>query len=217
MYNSGMRGFRMKLSATLRAARAAFAASAAAAAALCARAQGFDDPFAESIDPWYAGAEALAVLPGGGNRLEPSFAPSAFAGIQLDDAWAVEASCLCAPNATSSSRQGGSALWGAGARALWYFGGDLIGYERFAPCLTLGVDAFGSRGGDFPGGHRVAAGPSAGLLFYWHATERVSLRAGARMSFIVDSQVQTVAAAGAGIVYSWGGSDSGDATWRLDP
>ena len=189
---------------------AAAAALALAAAPLGAGAEeaGFgDDGFGGSIDPWYAGAEACALLPGSGSRIGPAFAQAVFAGFQIDDAWAAEARGLCAPAAKASGRRGNAALWGAGARVLWYFGLDLIGYERFAPCLHFGVDVFGAKRRMFDGGRCAAAGPSAGLDLYWHLDDNWSVRASAGMAFLAGSHVETVATAGIGLAFSWGGTE----------
>ena len=198
------------------AALAAVLACAAPFAADAADGDGFDGAFEEAIDPWYAGGGTAAALPGAGCKTRPCAAAEVFLGTQLNDSWAIELSGLCAPNSTSPARSGDCVLWGAGARALWYFGTDLIGYERFAPCLSLGAEAFGSRGGDFPGAHRAAGGPSAGLHFYWHADDNWSFRAGARMAFLADSKVETVSVAGISAVFSWGGADADDGSWRAD-
>lgn len=183
---------------------AAILGIAPVAAAADAAFGGWDDS-AECIDPWYAGTGAQILLPGSGLKLDKPYAQSLFAGMQLSDAWAVEVSGLCAPNATMRGVGGSSAVWGAGTRALWYFGGDLIGYERFAPCLSFGAEAYGARRFGFAGGKRAAGGPSAGIMFYWHLDDSWSLRAGARMSFLCGSRVETVACAGIGLAYSWGG------------
>jgi len=168
--------------------------------------------FAEEVDDaasyGYVGASGGVLLPGNGNSLRRAALVAVRGGWYLDDYFAIEVEALCAPHA--SSGEGGTAVWGGSAQALWHLSGweafdKLFGCERFAPFLTCGVQALcATRHAFADDSHRTGIGPSAGIGAFYHLTDNVSLRFDARAALAVDSPCGMTYSLLAGLQYSFG-------------
>ena len=176
----------------------------AATATLPAGTEEVDD----GVSYGYVGAAGGMLLPGNGNSLKRAALVAARGGWYLDEYLAVEAEALCAPHA--SSDEGGTAVWGGSAQALWHLSGweafdKLFGCERFAPFLTGGVQALCAPRHVFAdGSHRTGIGPSVGFGAFYHLTDNWSLRAEARAALAVDSPCGMTYSLLAGVQYSFG-------------
>ena len=150
----------------------------------------------------YFDAAGGMFFPGGGTALRNGAAAAALrAGTYVADDLAFEASCLSAPHVSSTTR-GHAAVTGASADMLWH----VFGYERFDPFLVAGAHSlFAAKHVFADGSRRSAFGPEAGIGFFYHLTDNVSLRFDARASMLVDDPCGMVYSLCGGIQFSFGG------------
>ena len=148
------------------------------------------DDVAEGCDRWYVGAAGALTLPQGGSRMRHIGGAAVRGGCYLTENWSVE----------------GEAAWledaaGLGVNALghlqgWDLYGDLFGYSRFDPFVTLG--ARGWIAGD--GGQ---VGPKAGLGAFYHLTDSWSLRADADATLGLETNCEMLYSLSVGVQYSF--------------
>lgn len=183
------------------------------AALLCACCVSFAAAESEevSVPPWYVGAGAGILLPGGGSSLSRAAQSSARVGWYASDFVAFELEGACAPNA--SSGDGHAAVTGLAARGLfhlsgWEAFGKLFGYERLDPFVTAGVQTLlSSRHVFADGSHRTAAGPAVGLGALYYLSDSWALRFDATAAMSVDSPCGMNYVLAAGVQWSFGGGD----------
>ena len=143
----------------------------------------------EDFDRFYLGVAAEMLLPQGGSRLHHVGGATLRGGAYLSESWAVE----------------GAAAWledmaGLSASSLhhwqgWSAYGDLFGYSRFDPFLTVGVSGWlGKRG---------QVGPTAGLGAFYHLTDTWSLRFDATATLGLETEVEVDYTLAAGIQMSF--------------
>ena len=111
-------------------------------------------------------------------------------GYYLTEAWAVECEVAGVENAA-----------GLGVEALghfqgWSLYGDLFGYERFDPFVTLGAKGWIGEGGG-------EVGPKAGLGAFYHLTDRLALRADADATLGLETNCEMLYSIGIGMQYSF--------------
>ena len=138
----------------------------------------------------YVGAAGSLMLPQGGSRLHRLGGAALRGGCYLDENWALE----------------GEAAWledfaGLGVQALghfqgWSLYGDLFGYSRFDPFVTLGAKGWI---GDGCG----QVGPKAGVGAFYHLTENWSLRADADATLGLETSCELLYSFSAGIQYAF--------------
>ena len=116
----------------------------------------------ETSDGWYVGAAAELMLPEGGSRLHHVGGAAVRGGCYLSENWAAEAEAAWLEDLAGLSVQALGHLQG------WDVYGDLFGYSRFDPFVTLGAKGWLGREGQ--------VGPKAGLGAFYHLTDDWALR-----------------------------------------
>ena len=116
----------------------------------------------ETSDGWYIGAAAELMLPEGGSRLHHVGGAAVRGGRYLSENWAAEAEAAWLEDLAGLSVQALGHLQG------WDVYGDLFGYSRFDPFVTLGAKGWLGREGQ--------VGPKAGLGAFYHLTDNWALR-----------------------------------------
>lgn len=139
---------------------------------------------------WYVGVSGSLMLPQGGSNLRHLGGATVRGGYYLTENWAVEA----------------DAAWledfaGLGAQALghlqgWSLYGDLFGYSRFDPFVTLG--ARGWLGRDCG-----QVGPKAGVGAFYHLTNNWSLRADADATLGLETNCEMLYTISVGVQYGF--------------
>jgi len=151
------------------------------------------DAFAQEevgFDRWFVGASGQLMLPQGGSRLRRVGGAALRGGCYLTESWAVE----------------GEVAWledvaGLGVDALghcqgWDGYGDLFGYSRFDPFVTVGA-----RGWIGNGCGQV--GPKAGLGAFYHLTDSWALRADADATLGLETNCEMLYSLSVGVQYSF--------------
>ena len=138
----------------------------------------------------YVGLSGQVMLPQGGSKMHHIGGAALRGGHYLTEDWALE----------------GEAAWledfaGLGVQALghfqgWSLYGDLFGYSRFDPFVTLGA-----RGWIGDGCGQV--GPKAGLGAFYHLTDSWSLRADADATLGLETDCEMLYSIGVGAQYSF--------------
>ena len=171
-------------------ARAAVAAVSLAVCAACAVAGPAAEEETSEASGGYVGAAATIVLPQGGSSMRRLGGGTLRAGWYFGEFWAIEGDAAWLEN-----------MAGLGVDALWHIQGwrpygDLFGYSRFDPFVTVGA-----RG--WVGGDAGQVGPKAGVGAFWHMTEAWSLRLDADATLGLDSRAEVVYSIAAGVQYSF--------------
>ena len=138
----------------------------------------------------YVGVAASLTLPQGGSSMRRLGGGALRTGWYLGEFWAVEGEAAWLEN-----------MAGLGVDSLWHLQGcslygDLFGYSRFDPFVTVGA-----RG--WVGGDAGQVGPKAGIGAFWHMTEAWSLRIDADATLGLDSCTEVVYSRSAGVQYSF--------------
>ncbi len=142
------------------------------------------------FDRWYVGVAGQMMLPQGGSRLHHVGGAAFRGGYYLTEDWAVEGEVAWLEN-----------FAGMGAAALghfqgWDLYGDLFGYSRFDPFLTLGARGWiGQDGGQ--------VGPKAGLGAFYHLTDEWALRADADATLGLETNCEMLYSLSVGVQYSF--------------
>ena len=152
-------------------------------AALSAFAQEADD-----FDRFYAGGDAVLVLPQGGGDMKRLGGAAARVGYYLTDAWALEGTASVLENRT-----------GLSVGALWHWHGceefnKLFGYERLDPFFTFGVKGWMTDGD---------VGPCAGLGTLYYLSDRWAFRCDADLTLGLERETEAVFSLGAGLQFSF--------------
>ena len=145
---------------------------------------------AVGFDRWYVGANAALTLPQGGSRMRHVGGAALRGGYYLSENWALE----------------GEAAWledaaGLGVDALghfqgWELYGDLFGYSRFDPFVTVGARGWIGR-------DCGQVGPKAGLGAFYHLTDAWSLRVDADATLGLETNCEMLYSISAGVQYSF--------------
>ena len=150
----------------------------------------FAEEEAVDFDRWYVGANAALTLPQGGSRMRHVGGAALRGGCYLSENCALE----------------GEAAWledaaGLGVDALghlqgWDSYGDLFGYSRFDPFVTVGARGWIGR-------DCGQVGPKAGLGAFYHLTDAWSLRADADATLGLETNCEMLYTLSVGIQYSF--------------
>ena len=138
----------------------------------------------------YVGLSGSVTLPQGGSRMHRVGGAAIRGGTYLTEDWAVEGEVAWLEN-----------FAGLGAQALghfqgWGLYGDLFGYSRFDPFVTLGAKGWV---GDGCG----QVGPKAGLGAFYHLTDSWSLRADADATLGLETNCEMLYSISAGFQYAF--------------
>lgn len=138
----------------------------------------------------YVGLSGSVTLPQGGSRMHRVGGAAIRGGTYLTEDWAVEGEVAWLEN-----------FAGLGVQALghfqgWGLYGDLFGYSRFDPFVTLGAKGWV---GDGCG----QVGPKAGLGAFYHLTDSWSLRADADATLGLETNCEMLYSISAGFQYAF--------------
>ena len=114
----------------------------------------------------YVGVSGQMLLPQGGSKMHRIGGAALRVGSYLNEDWALEGEAAWMENAA------GLAVQALGHVQGWSLYGDLFGYSRFDPFVTLGAKGWIGHGAG-------QVGPKAGLGAFCHLTDSWSLRADA--------------------------------------
>ena len=145
---------------------------------------------AESFDRWYVGAAAAMTLPQGGSRLHRVGGGALRGGCYLTETWALEGEAAWLEDSV------GLCAGALGHLQGWSFYGDLFGYSRFDPFVTVGAKGWIGRGCG-------QVGPKAGLGAFYHLTDSWSLRADADATLGLETDCEMLYTLSVGVQYSF--------------
>ena len=149
----------------------------------------FAEEEGESFDRWTVGAAAQLMLPEGGSRLHHVGGAAVRGGYYLTENWAAEAEVAWLEDLAGLSVQALGHLQG------WDFYGDLFGYSRFDPFVTLGAKGWLGREGQ--------VGPKLGLGAFYHLTDSWALRFDADATLGLESRCEVDYTLAVGVQYSF--------------
>lgn len=148
------------------------------------------DETGEGLPRAYAGLSGALTLPQGGARVGRVGGGAVRVGAYLSDdlaaegevAWLEDAVCLQA--GLLAHLQG------------WSLYGDLFGYSRFDPFVTVGARGWLGNGSG-------QVGPKAGLGAFWHLTDNWALRADAESVLGIETARDVLFHVSAGVQFSF--------------
>ena len=138
----------------------------------------------------YVGVSGTMLLPQGGSKMHRLGGAALRVGQCLTDDWAVEGEAAWLENAAGLSAQALGHFQG------WSLYGDLFGYSRFDPFVTLGAKGWIGRGCG-------QVGPKAGLGAFYHLTDSWSLRTDADATLGLDVNCEMLYTLSLGVCYSF--------------
>lgn len=145
---------------------------------------------AAEFDRGYFGLSGVMLLPQGGSRLHRAGGAALRGGYCLTENWAVEG------EAAWLERLAGLSVGALGHLQGWSLYGDLFGYSRFDPFVTVGA-----RGWLGDGCGQV--GPKAGVGAFFHLTDEWSLRADAEATLGLEADCEALYTLALGIQRSF--------------
>ena len=138
----------------------------------------------------YVGLSGSLLLPQGGSKMHRLGGASVRVGSYLNENWAVEGEAAWLENAAGLSAQALGHLQG------WDLYGNLFGYSRFDPFVTLGAKGWIGHGCG-------QVGPKAGLGAFYHLTDNWSLRADADATLGLETNCEVLYSLAVGVQYSF--------------
>ncbi|MGN0834174.1 MAG: hypothetical protein ACI4RD_11085 [Kiritimatiellia bacterium] len=138
----------------------------------------------------YVGLSGAVLLPPGGSRLRCVAGAALRGGWLLTEDWAVEGEAAWLENVA------GLSVGALGYLQGWRLYGDLFGYSRFDPFVTVGV-----RGWLGDGCGQV--GPKAGLGAFFHLTDEWSLRADVDVTLGLETDCEAIGSVAVGVQRSF--------------
>lgn len=167
----------------------------------------------ESVSPWsdaYVSSSAAMRFFGGGAPARLASEVETALGYDFSEFWSAEAGASWAPWVEGDRASGGQ-IFGAYADALRH----LDSYERFDPYLALGLGVSRAEENLYDdGGHPFAAGPRAGIGFFYNLSDRWAFRADARACMAVDETCAMEYTLSVGFVYRLGGTGLTAESWK---
>ena len=132
---------------------------------------------AADFDRFFVGVSGTVMLPQGGSRLRNVGGVAVRGGCYLTADWAFEADVSWLEDSLGLGVDALGHLQG------WDFYGDLFGYSRFDPFVTLGVRGWVDDG-------RGQVGPKAGLGAFYHLTDAWAIRADADATLGLETECE---------------------------
>ena len=142
------------------------------------------------FDRWFVGASAALTLPQGGSRMHRIGGAAIRGGSYLTENWAAEGEVAWLEDAA------GLCVDALGHFQGWDLYGDLFGYSRFDPFVTLGAKGWIGRGSG-------QVGPKAGLGAFCHLTDSWSLRADADAALGLETGCEMLYSVSLGVQHSF--------------
>ena len=142
------------------------------------------------FDRWFVGASAALTLPQGGSRMHRIGGAAIRGGYYLTENWAAEGEVAWLEDAA------GLCVDALGHFQGWDLYGDLFGYSRFDPFVTLGAKGWIGRGSG-------QVGPKAGLGAFYHLTDNWSLRADADATLGLETNCEMLYSISIGFQYAF--------------
>ena len=142
------------------------------------------------FDRWYVGLAGQLMLPQGGSRMHHVGGVAVRGGYYITEDWALEGEASWLEDAAGLS----AALLGHFQG--WDLYGDLFGYSRFDPFVTLGAKGWIGRGSG-------QVGPKAGLGAFYHLTDEWSLRADADATLGLETNCEMLYSISVGFQYAF--------------
>ena len=144
----------------------------------------------EEAESWYVGVSGMLLLPQGGSRMHRVGGAALRGGCYLSEDWALEGEAASLEDTVGLAC---AALWHLQGWALY---GDLFGYSRFDPFLTVGARGWIGRGCG-------QVGPKAGLGAFYYLTDSWSLRADADATLGLETAREMLYTISVGVQYSF--------------
>ena len=138
----------------------------------------------------YVGVSGQMLLPQGGSKMHRIGGAALRVGSYLNEDWALEGEAAWMENAA------GLAVQALGHVQGWSLYGDLFGYSRFDPFVTLGAKGWIGHGAG-------QVGPKAGLGAFCHLTDSWSLRADADATLGLEANCEMLYSIGVGVQCSF--------------
>ena len=138
----------------------------------------------------YVGLSGSVLLPQGGSRMHHVGGAALRVGSYVNENWAVEGEAAWLENVAGLSAQMLGHLQG------WDFYGNLFGYSRFDPFVTLGAKGWIGHGCG-------QVGPKAGLGAFYHLTDNWSLRADADATLGLETNCEMLYSISIGFQYAF--------------
>ena len=142
------------------------------------------------FDRWYVGAAGQLMLPQGGSKMHHIGGAALRGGYYLTEDWAIEGEAAWLEDAAGLSAAAHGHFQG------WSLYGDLFGYSRFDPFVTLGAKGWIGR-------NCGQVGPKAGLGAFYHLTDEWSLRADADATLGLETNCEMLYSLSVGVQYSF--------------
>ena len=142
------------------------------------------------FDRWYAGLAGQVMLPQGGSRMHHVGGAAIRGGYYFTEDLAFEGEAAWLEDAAGLSAAFLGHFQG------WSTYGDLFGYSRFDPFVTLGVRGWAGHGGG-------QVGPKAGLGAFYHLTDEWALRADADATLGLETNCEMLYSLSVGVQYSF--------------
>ena len=142
------------------------------------------------FDRWYVGLAGQLMLPQGGSRMHHIGGGALRGGYYLTEDWALEAEAAWLEDAAGLSAAALGHFQG------WSLYGDLFGYSRFDPFVTVGAKGWIGR-------NCGQVGPKAGLGAFYHLTDEWSLRADADATLGLETNCEMLYSISIGFQYAF--------------
>ena len=142
------------------------------------------------FDRWYVGLAGQLMLPQGGSRMHHIGGGALRGGYYLTEDWAIEGEAAWLEDAAGLSAAALGHFQG------WSLYGDLFGYSRFDPFVTVGAKGWIGR-------NCGQVGPKAGLGAFYHLTDEWSLRADADATLGLETNCEMLYSLSVGVQYSF--------------
>ena len=142
------------------------------------------------FDRWYVGVAGQMMLPQGGSKMHHIGGAALRGGYYFTEDWAIEGEAAWLEDAAGLSAELLGHFQG------WSAYGDLFGYSRFDPFVTLGARGWI--------GHDCGqVGPKAGLGAFYHLTDEWALRADADATLGLETNCEMLYSISVGVQYSF--------------
>ena len=142
------------------------------------------------FDRWYVGLAGQMMLSQGGSKMHHVGGTALRGGYYLTEDWAIEGEAAWLEDAAGLSAAALGHFQG------WSLYGDLFGYSRFDPFITVGAKGWIGR-------NSGQVGPKTGLGAFYHLTDEWSLRADADATLGLETNCEMLYSVSIGFQYAF--------------